>query len=166
MPYKDIEKKRKCAREYEKKRRASPEYRARKKKYSREYWEKNRDKLKQYNREYRKKRRIEDSEYRERERKRCEETVARMRIEAPWILYWRAAKTRCTNPNQRGYKNYGGKGIRMLLTKLETQILWIRDGADQLEHPSLDRINPKGDYHFGNCRFIELSENIIRAIYG
>ena len=137
MPYKNIKKRRERQKWYSNKRYANdPEYRARKN-------------------ERDKKRYANDPEYRERARQR----FVRMCLETPWILHWKGAKQRCANPNRKNYKYYGGKGIRMLLTKLEIEILYKRDHADQMEKPSIDRINPRGDYHLGNCRFIELSEN-------
>ena len=86
----------------------------------------------------------------------------KQRIEAPWMNHYYGATKRCTISSHKDYKYYGGKGIRMLLTKEEVEILYKRDGAGDMVKPSIDRINPNGDYHFGNCRFIEHSENISR----
>jgi len=132
----------------------------------------------QYQREYRRRRCSEDPEFRERKKRlskehheknrdrinaRHRERRTYLRLVAPWLSHYRAAKERCTNSGCVNYKYYGGKGIRMLLTKLEIEILWKRDRADLMERPSMDRINPRGDYHFGNCRFIEQSENCKRT---
>jgi hypothetical protein len=74
----------------------------------------------------------------------------------PWSKFHRYASTRCSSQK---YKRYG---VRMLLTKKEIEYLWIRDRADLLTRPSIDRINSFGDYTLNNCRFIELSENLHR----
>ena len=120
------------------------------------------EKQRVYCREYYKKRYATDPEFRAKQDKRDKKRFARMRIEAPWLFHWEAARQRCTNPSCINYKWYGGKGIRMLLTKLEIELLYRRDHADEMKRPSIDRINPNGDYHLGNCRFLELSENCRR----
>lgn len=70
-----------------------------------------------------------------------------------------SARQRCNNKNCKAYKNYGGRGIKCLMTKEDFRMLWDRDKADKLEKPSIDRINVDGDYTVKNCRFIELREN-------
>lgn len=64
-------------------------------------------------------------------------------------------KRRCDNKKCKSYKNYGGRGIECRITEEESKDLWIRDKADVMEKPSIDRINNDGNYEFGNCRFIE-----------
>jgi len=138
MTQTDRDKKRK----YQNKRYAEdPEFRERRKRYCKKYHERNK----------------------ERENKRRREAYARIRIEAPWLFHWKGANDRCAHPGNASYQYYGAKGIRMLLTKDQVKILWIRDRADQMKRPSIDRVDSKGDYHFGNCRFIELSENVSKA---
>jgi hypothetical protein len=43
----------------------------------------------------------------------------------------------------------------------EAKILFERDKAWDLVKPSLDRMDPDGDYTFTNCRFIEHQDNIM-----
>jgi len=64
-------------------------------------------------------------------------------------------KQRCINPNYRGYKYYGGKGIKFFLTLRDMKLMWSRDKAHLMEKPSVDRINPDGHYELSNCRFLE-----------
>lgn len=45
------------------------------------------------------------------------------------------------------------------LTAAEAEELWEVCDADKLAHPSIDRVDPSKGYTFGNCRFIEKSEN-------
>ncbi len=68
-------------------------------------------------------------------------------------------KSRCTNKNSPSYPRYGGRGIKCLITESELKTLWIRDKANNLKRPSIDRIDNDGDYIFNNCRFIETSLN-------
>ena len=69
-------------------------------------------------------------------------------------------KQRCNNPNNVFYKNYGGRGIKCLITKEELKQLWHRDKAYLKSKPSIDRKDNDGNYEYSNCRFIELSENV------
>lgn len=80
-------------------------------------------------------------------------------IKNPWLRNYQNAKQRCTNPKRRSYKSYGGRGIRFLLTVEDVKTLWFRDEAFKMDKPSIDRIDNDGHYEFGNCRFIEVSEN-------
>ena len=133
---------------------------------TREYYKKNKEEVKRkQNKRYAEKY-ARDPEFRKEENRRTEECRkkqrARIQMETPWLLHLDAARIRCTYPKQANYKWYGGKGVRMLLTELEAEILYKIARADKMKQPSIDRINSKGDYHFGNCRFIELSENVRR----
>lgn len=85
--------------------------------------------------------------------------VKELRIKYPerYILY--DIKTRCNNKNCKAYKNYGGRGIKCLITEKEIKQLMIRDNYWSLKRPSIDRINNNGNYTYDNCRFIEMSEN-------
>ena len=69
---------------------------------------------------------------------------------------------RCGNPKHDSYKCYGGKGIKVLMSKEDLLFLWKRDKADKLLNPSIDRINSNGHYEVSNCRFIELEANRLR----
>lgn len=83
----------------------------------------------------------------------------------PWVQKLLGARSRCNNPKYASYKWYGGKDIKCLLTTDEIKKLWFRDKAYQLNWASLDRINPKDNYTFKNCRFIEMSQNSKRGKY-
>lgn len=77
----------------------------------------------------------------------------------PWIYIFHGIKNRCTNKNDKSYKNYGGRGIKYLITADEVKELWFRDKAFLMERPTIDRIDNDGNYEISNCRFIEKSEN-------
>ncbi len=75
-----------------------------------------------------------------------------------WVCF-RNIQARCTWEGDSHYRNYGGKGIRNLLTMEELIYLWIRDNAAKMVQPSIDREDVKQDYSLANCRFIEMDEN-------
>jgi len=82
--------------------------------------------------------------------------------ENPWEKHYYNARQRCANPNDKKFRWYGGRGIRFLLSMYEVKNLFERDDAWSLKKPSIDRIYNNGDYVFGNCRFIEMAENVGR----
>ena len=69
--------------------------------------------------------------------------------EHPELVAIAAAKQRCTNPNNPGYKNYGARGIQWRITykALLAEIGQRPDGC------SLDRIDNDGHYESGNIRW-------------
>ena len=58
-----------------------------------------------------------------------------------------------------GFEHYGGKGIKNTLTRDDIIALLVRDNAEWMEKPSIDRINSDGDYSIDNCRIIEHRKN-------
>ena len=70
---------------------------------------------------------------------------------------WKSMMNRCENPNDRAYKNYGGRGISVTEEwrgSPENFLAW----AEQQEHCnnkkfSLDRVDVNGNYEPSNCRF-------------
>ena len=77
----------------------------------------------------------------------------------PMYQSWCAMKSRCNNPNDKGYKHYGGRGIKIC----ERWLIFENFMADMLPtwKPglSLDRYpNNDGNYEPGNCRWATDSE--------
>src|SRR5262249_7081390 len=78
----------------------------------------------------------------------------------------KSINARCLHPGSNGYKRYGGRGIKNLLTLPDLIFMWHRDGAAKMKRPSIDRIDNDGNYTLTNCRFMELSDNIKRGRAG
>ena len=68
-------------------------------------------------------------------------------------------KQRCGNPRASKYKCYGGKGIKCLITTKQLIDIYIRDKAELMKQPSVDRIDPFGNYCPENVRWLEFDEN-------
>jgi hypothetical protein len=66
---------------------------------------------------------------------------------------------RLNNIKQRVRRKKAYSGIKVLLTKDDLRKLFYMANACSMEHPSIHRIDPYGDYSFENCCYIELSEN-------
>lgn len=69
-------------------------------------------------------------------------------------LIWASMKTRCQNPAEPGYRNYGGRGIRVCdeWQEFEPFLKWAKANGYR-KHLSLDRINNNGNYEPTNCRW-------------
>ena len=74
----------------------------------------------------------------------------------PLYIIWALIKTRCNNPKNKSYKNYGGRGIKICeewRNNPKAFIEWAlkHDWKKGLE---IDRINNNGGYLPNNCRFV------------
>ena len=71
-----------------------------------------------------------------------------------------AAKQRCTNPKDKGYPNYGGRGIKFEWeTPGQACQYIIRNFGIPDRSLELDRIDTNGNYAPGNIRFITREQN-------
>jgi hypothetical protein len=67
---------------------------------------------------------------------------------------WSRMHFRCTNPNDIGYKNYGGRGISVCKEWKEFLPFYEWAMANGYEkNLSIDRINNDGNYEPSNCRW-------------
>lgn len=74
----------------------------------------------------------------------------------PWRRVYRRVVTRCVYDKEHSYYK---RGIKCLITINELKVIWFRDKAYLMKHPSIDRINTKENYELSNCRFLELDTN-------
>ena len=64
---------------------------------------------------------------------------------------YRGMISRCNNPKDRSYDNYGGRGIRVLFSSLEDFI--NKMDTSYKEGLTLDRLDNDGHYEISNCRW-------------
>jgi len=60
--------------------------------------------------------------------------------------------TRCTNPNAKSYKDYGGKGVGICVEWLDFEN-FLADMGERPTGMTLDRRDASGNYEPGNCRW-------------
>jgi len=91
------------------------------------------------------------------------ENCTKCRKKLPWKRTLQNIKSRCNNKKTPYYKNYGGRGIKCLITEEDIKFLYNRDKAYLMKQPSIDREENDGNYVLSNCRFIEKSKNSAKA---
>jgi hypothetical protein len=78
----------------------------------------------------------------------------------PWALTHKRISDRCIDKKRT---DYHGKNIKNFLHCSDLKMMWYRDKAYLMKKPSIDRINPNGNYEISNCRYLEHSENSRRV---
>lgn len=75
------------------------------------------------------------------------------RRESRELKSYNHAKSRCQNPNDPKFPQYGGRGIRMCDEWARDAARFLADMGPCPPRHTLDRINPHGHYEPGNCRW-------------
>lgn len=74
---------------------------------------------------------------------------------------WHGMIQRCTNPNDKSYKHYGGRGIAVC-QRWRTYSNFLADmGHKPSPKHTIDRIDGDKNYEPGNCRWATQIEQII-----
>ena len=66
---------------------------------------------------------------------------------------WRKMKTRCLNPKDKAWPNYGGRGITVCERWQNSFQMFLQDMGECPEGLSLDRIDNSQGYTADNCRW-------------
>lgn len=74
----------------------------------------------------------------------------------PLYKKYYAIKSRCENMRDKDYKDYGGRGIKVIWKSIESFVKDMEKNYFKLA--SLDRINVNGNYCKENCRWITMIE--------
>jgi hypothetical protein len=84
-----------------------------------------------------------------------------LRVNEPEYNVWRNIKQRCLNKNNPGYKNYGGRGIKICERWADSYENFLEDLGRRPSHlHQIDRINNEGDYTPHNVRWVLCRENL------
>ena len=71
---------------------------------------------------------------------------------------WMRMRERCNNPNRKGHKHYGGRGIK-ICPQWDSFAQFLADmGSRPPDKPTLERLDVNGDYEPSNCAWATWAE--------
>lgn len=77
----------------------------------------------------------------------------------PEYIVWEKMRHRCNNPNNRDYKNYGGRGIKVCDQWNNSFEIFYNDmGQRPSNKHQIERINNDGNYEPKNCKWATKKE--------
>ena len=86
----------------------------------------------------------------------CRNKLSKKNI--PEYNIWTGMKCRCYNKNDRNYKNYGGRGIKVSDEWINSFDTFFKDMGERPSNDySIDRIDCNGNYCKCNCRWADIS---------
>jgi len=81
-------------------------------------------------------------------------------LRSPEYRAWQCMRSRCLNPKDKAYKNYGGRGIGVCERWSSFESFLADMGLRASKDHSLDRIDVQGNYEPNNCRWATRSEQM------
>lgn len=78
----------------------------------------------------------------------------------PVYRVWAAMVQRCTNPNNKQFKDYGGRGISICDRWLRDAAAFISDMGTRPEGCQIERIDNDGNYEPRNCKWATVDRQV------